>query len=193
VREQASVFFNITAIMGSSAFTCLGDRVRVRVAFGPVLATSRADYERAGGHAHRRVRAAVAEDIALAANFDAVHVYLGCRSPSFRMYDGFASLVRGWTKNIATGASSIAWWCGLMVVAWIWSLAGGFVTSPYFYAASVVQVWVLGRRVGRFGPFTAIAYPLFLVVFLAVFVRSVALIALCRPVRWRGRSVATRS
>ena len=78
------------------------------------------------------------------------------------------------------------------MVAWIWSLAGGPFTSPWFYAASVVQVWVLGRRAGRFGPVTALLYPVALVFFLAVFLRSVALTALGRPVRWKGRAVPSR-
>ena len=51
---------------------------------------------------------------------------------------------------------------------------------------------MLGRRVGRFGLLSAVAYPLLVVFFLVVFLRSVALTLLRRPVRWKGRPVATR-
>src|SRR4051794_29617894 len=192
-RERLSVLFNITALMGSAACTPLGRRARPRVAFGPVLATSRSAYDGAGGHAGAGVRGAVAEDIALAARYDRVAVFGGRGTASFRMYPtGVGAIVEGWTKNIAAGFGAIAWWFALAVVAWIWSLAGGPFASPWFYAATAVQVWVLGRRVGRFGPVVAALYPAALVFFLAVFVRSLVLRWLRRPVSWRGRRIAAR-
>jgi 4,4'-diaponeurosporenoate glycosyltransferase len=69
---------------------------------------------------------------------------------------------------------------------------GGWITSPWFYAASAAQVFVLGRRCGRFGVLTAVAYPALVLFFLVNFARSVALTALRRPVRWKGRRVAPR-
>jgi hypothetical protein len=47
------------------------------------------------------------------------------------------------------------------------------------------------RRVGSFGPVTALLFPLPFLVFLAVFARSLVLTALGRPVAWKGRMVAT--
>jgi 4,4'-diaponeurosporenoate glycosyltransferase len=191
--EQLSVFFNITALMGSTGFTALGRRVRSSLAFGPVLACRRAAYEAAGGHAHPSVRGAVAEDIALARRFRTVSLHTGWPDVSFRMYpDGLRSLVQGWTKNIASGAASVRWWFAALVVGWMWSLNGGWITSPWFYAASAAQVLVLGRRAGRFGLLTALAYPVLVLFFLVVFLRSVALTALRRPARWKGRLVAPR-
>ncbi len=191
--EQLSVFFNITALMGSTAFTALGSRVRTSLAFGPVLACTRTAYEAAGGHAHPSVRGAVAEDIALARRFPSVSLHTGWPDLSFRMYPGgLRPLVQGWTKNIASGAASVRWWFALLVVGWLWSLNGGWITSPWFYAASVVQVLVLGHRAGRFGLLTAVAYPVLVLFFLVIFLRSVALTALRRPVRWKGRRVAPR-
>ena len=189
--EQLSVFFNVTALMGSSGFTAFGRRVRARVAFGPVLATTADGYRRVGGHAHPDVRRSLVEDIALRRLYADVALYTGKGAATFRMYpDGVRSLIQGWTKNIATGFGSIAWWFGVAVVAWIWSLAGSPFTSPWLYAASAVQVWVLGWRAGRFGPITAALYPVLLLFFLVVFLRSLALTALRRPMRWRGRVVS---
>jgi 4,4'-diaponeurosporenoate glycosyltransferase len=135
----------------------------------------------------------VAEDIALARRFLTVNLHTGWPDISFRMYPGgLRPLVQGWTKNIASGAASVRWWCALAVVGWMWSLNGGWITSPWFYAASAAQVLVLGRRAGRFGLLSALLYPLLVLFFLVVFVRSVALTALRRPVRWKGRAVAAR-
>ena len=50
--SSSACCFNITALMGSVAFTALGTRVRPTLAFGPVLACSAAAYEASGGHAH---------------------------------------------------------------------------------------------------------------------------------------------
>jgi 4,4'-diaponeurosporenoate glycosyltransferase len=105
---------------------------------------------------------------------------------------GVRPLLQGWTKNIATGAGSVPWWAAPLMVGWIWSLAGGPFASWWCYLASVVQVAVQGRRVGRFGPIGALVYPLLLAVFLVVFVRSAVLTALGREVWWRGRRVPSR-
>jgi len=191
--EQLSVFFNVTALMGSVAFTALGTRIRPTLAFGPVLACRRTAYLASGGHAHPSVRGAVAEDIALARRFPSVRIFTGRPDFSFRMYPGgLRSLVQGWTKNIASGAASVRWWFAVLIVGWLWSLNGGWITSVWFYGASAVQVLVLGRRAGRFGAISALAYPLLVVFFLVVFLRSVALTLFRRPVPWKGRPVATR-
>ena len=191
--EQLSLFFNVTALMGSVAFTVLGTRVRPTLAFGPVLACRRAAYEAGGGHAHPSVRGAMAEDIALARRFPSVRIFTGRPDVSFRMYPGgLRPLVQGWTKNIASGAASVRWWFALLIVGWLWSLNGGWITSVWFYGASAVQVLVLGRRAGRFGPISALAYPVLVVCFLLVFLRSVVLTLFRRPVPWKGRPVATR-
>lgn len=192
--EQLSLLFNVTALMGSVGFTVLGRRARSRMAFGPVLACSRARYDAIGGHAGPAVRAAVAEDLALGDAFGATSLHTGDRGDvEIRMYPGgLGSLVQGWTKNIATGASHVRWWFSLMVVAWIWSLAGGWLSSPWFYLATVVQLVVLGRRAGRFGLPAVLVYPVLTAFFLIVFLRSVALTALRRPVRWKGRRLAPR-
>jgi 4,4'-diaponeurosporenoate glycosyltransferase len=191
--EQLSLFFNVTALMGSVAFTVLGTRVRPTLAFGPVLSCRRAAYEASGGHAHPSVRGAVAEDIALARRFPSVALFTGRPAVTFRMYPGgVRALIQGWTKNIASGAASVRWWFVLPIVGWLWSLNGGWITSAWFYAAGAVQVLVLGRRAGRFGPLSALAYPLLVVFFLVVFLRSVALTLLRRPVPWKGRPVAAR-
>ena len=191
--EQLSLFFNVTALMGSVAFTVLGTRIRPTLAFGPVLACRQADYEAGGGHADASVRGAMAEYIALARRFPSVALFTGRPDVSFRMYPtGLRALIRGWTKNIASGAASVRWWFAVLIVGWLWSLNGGWITSVWFYAASAVQVLVLGRRSGRVGPLSAVAYPLLVVCFLVIFLRSVALTLLRRPVPWKGRPVATR-
>lgn len=193
--ERCSLVFNVVELMGCRGFTVAGRRGHGGrpLAFGPVLACRREAYERVGGHAHPSVRAAVSEDIALGRAVGRVEVYMGGRDVALRMYPGgWRSLVQGWTKNVASGATAVPWWAALGSVAWVWSLAGGWLVSVWCYVMSALQLAVQARRAGRFGAVTPLVYPLLVLVFVALFVRSAVLIALRRPVRWKGRAVAPR-
>ena len=191
--EQASLLFNVAELMGTGAFTPFGDRVASPVAFGPVLALQREVYDRIGGHADPAIRAMHTEDIGIARAVGRARLHTGAPTTSYRMYpDGLRQLARGWTRTIATGARSVRWWCLLGTVAWIWSLAGGWLAAPLVYPLSALQVWVLGRRAGSIHPLTAVAYPLAVLVLVVVFLRSAVAVVLRRDVTWKGRRVAAR-
>ncbi len=205
--EQLAAIFNVVAMAGTDAATPLGRRRGARGAFGPVLATSRADYEEVGRH--EAVRSSVVDDVALAKRYrDAglpVTVRAGADAVWFRMYPrGFGQLVEGFTKNLAAGARSIRPATGLVVLAWLTLLVqasvapvraavGGdsVVLAAGLYAVVAAQVWWMVRRVGRFHPWVAAVFPLSVVLFLAVFVRS-AVATVRGSVSWRGRRVSTR-
>ncbi len=189
--EQASLLANVTALMGSGGFTVAGSRTAATVAFGPVLAIGRSTYERVGGHA--AVRSMHTEDIGLARAVGRSTLTTGRPDTSFRMYpDGLRQLVQGWTRSIATGARFTPWWLSIAVIAWVWSLAGGWLAEPLVYPLSAVQFWVLGRRAGSLHPVTALVYPLAVVVFVVIFVRSLFAMVLRRDVTWKQRSVPSR-
>ncbi len=187
--EQLSLVCNVTALMGSVAFTVLGRRPRPRVAFGPVLACRRDRYDEVGGHAHPEVRSAVLEDLALARRVGATDVYVGSSAgTAFRMYPGgLRQLVEGWTKGLGTGVDATPWWALVGVAGWVWSLAGGWLVSPWFWLASAVQLWALGRIAGRFSVVGVLAHPVLTAAFVVLVVRSVVLRRLGRSVRWKGR------
>lgn len=189
--EQASVLCNITALMGCGAFTALGTRIQPTVAFGPVLALHRSEYDRVGGHADERVRSMHTEDIGLARSVGESHLFTGQTDTTFRMYpSGLRQTIQGWTRSIATGARFTRWWITLAVLAWVWSLAGGWLATPIVYPLSAIQVWVLGRRAASTHPLTALLYPLAAVVFVFIFARSMFAVLLGRNVSWKGRRVA---
>jgi 4,4'-diaponeurosporenoate glycosyltransferase len=192
--EQASLLANVTALMGSGGFTIGGSRLDPVVAFGPVLAIGRATYDEVGGHGAEPVRAMHTEDIALARLVGRSRLFTGRPDTSFRMYpQGFGQLVQGWTRSIATGARFAPWWLSLAVGLWVWSLAGGWLAEPWVYPLSAGQFWILGRRAGSMHPVTALLYPLAVVVFVGVFLRSMFMIAFRRDVTWKQRSVAARA
>ncbi|MFZ4667738.1 MAG: glycosyltransferase [Microthrixaceae bacterium] len=200
--EQCSALFNTIAVMGAGA----GARGGPSGAFGPVLATTLADYRTAGGH--ESVRAEVVEDLALARRYRItrlpVHVMLGGRSIRFRMYPaGIRQLAEGWTKNFASGASSTGLARLGAVFLWITSLGSSSITlvdaargnvplaiAGGIYALFVVQLVVLFRLVGRFGVLTALCYPALFVVFCGIFVRSLWRTHVRRSVQWRDRQIS---
>ncbi|WP_341230166.1 glycosyltransferase family 2 protein [Nocardioides salarius] len=214
-HEQLSAYFNVVALLASGAFA---RRPSARpMAFGPCLLTSRADYERAGTHA--AVRAEILDDVELARAYDRAGLPVRCLagggSVQMRSYPaGLAQLVRGWTKNIASGASAAApvptlaavlWLCvhHAVAVGLLLALveAGGASAGPpahghpaLWVAAWVVTAWHLRlvlRRVGSFRWWTWAVFPVALLAFDVVFARS--LVATLRgSVRWRGREVAPK-
>jgi 4,4'-diaponeurosporenoate glycosyltransferase len=148
----------------------------------------------------------VLDDVALAAAYRRaglpVRVLGGRGTIGFRMYPGgVRDLVAGFTKNVAAAAVAIRPLPALAVAGWLAACAAPAVlvdrlpawVAAACYVAVVVQLAVHLRRLGSFRPVVALAYPVALAVFLAVFVRSALLTVGRGRVRWKGRSVPTRS
>lgn len=201
--ERLAAFFNIVGMMGAVACTPLGRRLEPRGAFGPCLATPALDYRRVGGH--EAARSGVLDDVALAAAYRRaglpVRVYGGRGTVDFRMYPGgLPELVRGFSKNMATAAVAVRPLAALAVAGWLAACAAPLVLAlrvpgplaAACYLAVALQVWVHLRRLGTFGPAVAMAYPLALAVFVAVFARSMLVTYGRGRVTWKGRSLPTR-
>jgi 4,4'-diaponeurosporenoate glycosyltransferase len=157
----------------------------------------------------------VLEDVALARRFradgESVHSFGGRDLLAFRMYPrGLRQLVEGWGKNFAGGAASVPPARLVTVVAWItaclvsgaagirgvvdlvagdadWTSAVGVLV----YVAFAVQLWVMFRQVGNFGPMTAALYPIATLAFVAIFGWSLGNVVR-GEVRWKGRTIRLR-
>lgn len=187
--EHASMLFNLLAIMAARPFGR-----RQPLAFGPVLACTRDRYLELGGHGHPSVRGALVEDLAIGRLFGDVASHVAePASVRYRMYpDGVAGVVRGFTRSIGAGLGRTDPLVTALAVAWCASLGGGLFVSPWLWVPSALQVLVLSRRAGRYGPVGAALYPLHLAFFTAMVLRSTALRALGGSVDWRGRRVPVR-
>jgi 4,4'-diaponeurosporenoate glycosyltransferase len=184
--ERLSATVALVAVLGAGTG-------RRPVGYGPAMAVPRTTYLATGGH--DLAASDVAEDLALAAGLHRagvpVHAYLDDGSGvTVRMYPGgWRSLVEGWTKNLAAGAGGVAWWRSLLVAVWVTGALRAIGDGPLAHAVVAAQHLVLLRLVGRFGVITALVWPLPLVVFVGLFVRSVWRRVLRREVTWRGRQV----
>lgn len=199
--EEASALFGIVSFMGVGA----GRHDITDGAFGPVMATTRSDYELVGGH--ESVRSEIVEDMALARRFishdRSVTVLTGGPKLRFRMYpSGFASLLEGWTKNFATGAGGTPVTRLAGIVVWLTAMGSAFMTllgsigDPSKMAiglglcgAFALQLRTMFSSLGNFSATAALLFPLQLIVFFAVFFRSLWQTTIRRQVRWRGRVI----
>ncbi len=203
--EQLSAFCNVVSMMATGAFRP-GDERDHNVAYGPCLVTSAVAYRRAGGHA--AVAGEVVEDVQLARAHrrvgQAVHCLAGGDAISFRMYpSGLGQLIEGWTKDLASGAGLVSPLPMLGAVAWVAACATvgaeGVVAAVHAGESSFWPLigwllvagqltWLL-RRLGSFRWWTAVAFPIPLAAFLAIFLRSCVHRSIRRSVRWRGRTI----
>lgn len=199
--EQLSALFNVIAIMGTGAGH------RANGAFGPVMLTSFGEYRRVGGHT--AVRDEVVEDLAIAANFRAcdlpVSVLEGGADIRFRMYpDGLGQLAEGWTKNFALGAGSTPPLRLIATVIWVTAMGSAAIAvvdaargelevlwAVLLYGSFVAQAEVMFRQVGRFRALTSVLYPVPLVFFVGIFLRSLWRVHVRHNVTWRGRTIST--
>lgn len=201
--EQLSLFFNLIVMMTTALFTPWGNRVKATSFFGPCQIMLAKDYWAVDGHAV--AKQAILEDIVLG---EALHKHTGKRiraragrgAISFRMYpEGFTSLIEGWTKNFATGASLIPGWLLTLVSLWITgmfiaTLSGiaPFMWSGYAYVIGYLTTgmltWMLARKVGNFSIATILFYPLYLMFFVGLFIRS-SRHAKKKKVTWKGRTI----
>ena len=160
------------------------------IAFGPCLLTSAEDYARVGGH--DAVRAEILEDVHLARRYRdaglAVSCFAGGPLVRSRPYPGGPrQMVDGWSRNLAAGAVSASPLAVAGTVVWVAShvtvtlrLAAALhrwlrrrdpaPAAPLlaFVAVAAHQRWLL-RRIGSFRRWTAFAFPVPLLGFLAIF------------------------
>ncbi len=205
--EQLSAVFNLLTFMGMGAFGVLGSPDRPHGLFGPVLLIDRAAYNAVGGHA--AVRSEILEHMSmrrlLADRAIPVRCLNGRGVVHTRMYpDGLRSLVEGWTKAFAAGASktggttlivSVLWMTGGMLAAILALLPALRPMAPAWndlvpYGAYTLSLYVMLRRIGRFRWWASPCYPLLFVTFFLIFGRSAMLRSKGGSVTWKGRSMS---
>lgn len=207
--EELAAGVNLAAVLASGAGRPVGRVGGTPVAFGPCLATYRYDWERTGGHA--RSPGGVLDDVELARVYRAaglpVRVLLGGELVRFRMYPGgWPDLLSGFRKNVAGGLFAAPALAALGAVAFVagglqaaagaltgWRAAEGWrrwLRECIAYGVYAVVCHRLFRRVGRFGRWTAAAYPVPFGTLAVLLAASLSDAVLGRQT-WKGRVVAT--
>lgn len=203
--EQLALLFNLIGLMAVKLGAGGG------VAFGPAMATSKADYERIGSH--DAVAGYVVEDWFIAHVYERAGLpasaYMGHGHLNYRMYPGgLRDLVVGFNKNFATAAGQVSWvrmaavvlWLsGLFWAAWClpaslfgWPIVGqpSLLYNGSLYLAFALQLAVIVRPVGAFG-LTPLCFPIPVVFFIGVFLLSILNLERGQ-IEWKGRKISTR-
>jgi hypothetical protein len=63
---------------------------------------------------------------------------------------------------------------------------------PIVFPLSALQFWILGRRAASIHPLTVLLYPLAVLAFIVIFLRSLVALIFGRRVEWKGRDVDAR-
>lgn len=205
--ERLSALFNLMIAMGVDAFTFRGVNRRPSGSFGQCILCGRHDYFAVGGHA--RVRGLVLENLNLGRLFQeaglGISCYGGAGTLFFRMYpEGVRDLIDGWSKGLASGASHTRPGTMALILAWISGafavaiLAGISIVNGSSrertsgltsYALFSAQLYWMVRRIGDFGILTCLLFPLHLIFFVLVYLRSFMMVSVRRRVQWKGRVI----
>ena len=168
-------------------------------AFGPVIVTSRKDYEYTGGH--EAIKDSVIEDIKLGKLYVLkglnVNNFLGDGIVKFRMYpNGFKQLFEGFSKNMSSGAFTGGILSFLISLVWIsgYFLSFSNFTFPIYYIIfrylSLASLfYILLKPTGDYKWYDAIFYPIHFSFFIVVFFYSLYQTIIVRKVTWKGRKV----
>ena len=196
--EQWSAFFNV--IIPAS----IGSGNDGTGAFGPCIVCSREGYKESGGH--ELVKGEILDHHALGKCFASlgyrVRNYIGISVLYFRMYPGgWNSLWRGWGKSMASGAAATRFRRLLPVIIWIMGMISSFflfidtfhteglLIGTVIYVLYALEIAVLLRRVGNFHWWVWGLYPLPLLFFLLLFIRSFVMTFVKKKVNWKDREI----
>lgn len=205
-RLQAVFHLMLLIATRSGAENARGER---RFAIGQYLLFTREAYD--GIQGHDRVRNRVAEDLALARevadNGGRVATAHAPGLVSVRMYpEGLAGFLRGWRRNFKEGLASagvaatveltavIGWLLGAPLLVATSAVAGsgvGMLVGGGLFALGAFSVAKRQREIGDFPTWSALFYPVFVVLFASI--SALALFDRLRGARvtWKGREVMT--
>jgi 4,4'-diaponeurosporenoate glycosyltransferase len=203
--EQFSLFFNLIQIAANGTtmiFACF----KVGL-YGPVILLNNMTYQAIGGHTS--VKNSIVDDLSLGEKLTkmgfAFRLLLGGDFISFRMYrNGISDLLLGWTKNYASGALKTPLILFIMVFLWICSCLSvtiGILHSisiqnvlyliifSFLYLLWVLELFRISRHIGSFKKSTIICFPIYLVLFLLVFINSFFKKLFFMDVVWKDRKI----
>lgn len=207
--ENLSLFFNIILIAGMGVFTPFQTRINPIGAFGPCLVCKREDYYKIDGH--KSIKGKVMEDIEIGKKFIKAKIPVFCfggkGTIDFRMYPGgFIEVIKGWSKGFGSGAKSTSIPILIMVIAWI--VGAIFPLNLFFdglfpfnlsivltglalYFTFIAQIYWMSYRIGSFGIWASVFYPIPLAFFIIVFFYSLILTIFRKRVTWKNREIKT--
>lgn len=211
---QPQLFAVIAGRYGSGDRVSRARRPVDKIANGQCLLMTRAAYDAVGGHAS--VRATVVEDLALAQRTATlglpVHLVVGERQLTTRMYISLAELVRGWRKNVYAGgreamplgklgqtlfpvllllpAGAQLWPVAILLLSLVTPISDRVTLGAIIALGATLAFWSAVYRRATLSPLWALAFPLGAAAYLLIALQA---IARGHRVEWRGREYLSAS
>lgn len=197
-------FAMILNVLGVFAFTSpFEKRNKAKGLYGACIVTTRADYDKIGGH--QSIRSEMLDDLNLGARYYNAGIkisnYIGRELVSFRMYpNGFRSELEGFAKGAVLSASTLHPYTLLFIIVWILGLIASSLSFffighsaflPLFlgYMMYAIEISCINRFVGRFGIIHPLFHFLSVIFFLIVVGYSLYQSVVRRKVIWKGRYI----
>ncbi|QIV79285.1 glycosyltransferase [Fervidobacterium pennivorans] len=166
-------------------------------AFGPVIFTSKKDYQLIGGH--EAIKDSVLEDIKLGRLYSEhglnVSNFLGNHTVKFRMYPlGLKQLFEGFSKNMSSGAITGGWFSFILAILWMFGIYSSMTSIFTFggilrYFVTSIVLYIMAKPTGEYTFYDALLYPMYYAFFLIVFFNSLYLTIFKKEVYWKGRKI----
>jgi hypothetical protein len=205
---QPQVFAVIAGRYGGGDRVSRARRPVDKIANGQCLLITREAYDQVGGHA--AVRDVVVEDLKLAQRTAAlglpVHLVVGERQLTTRMYTSLPELVKGWRKNVYAGgreamplgllgqllfplllvlpAAAQLLPVGVLLAAFVTPVSDRDTLAAIIKLGATLTFWAAVYRRSGLSPLWALLFPLGAATYLAIALQA---IARGRRVEWRGR------
>jgi 4,4'-diaponeurosporenoate glycosyltransferase len=197
--EQLSLFFNLLMAAGAGGWSGW-EQPRL---FGQALLLPRALYLRAGGHA--QVRGCALENLHFAGAVvkagGTLRVVVGKGVLHMRMFpEGFTQMWQSWRRGAAAGASATGRIALLLAIPWLCAITLAALAAATLrdqaqavavalYLVACAEVYWMARRLGSFGWFTALLYPVPLLFYFTIFAGSAWALHSGAKATWRGRQL----
>ncbi|SHH59148.1 glycosyltransferase [Thermosipho atlanticus] len=198
--EHFNYMFNIFAVSSTTLLKVFG-KAKPIGAFGPVVLTSKEDYEKTGGHSS--VSSEIVEDLRLGQVYlekgIKVNNYLGHNLIKFRMYPkGLKELLEGTTKNMAVGLQKSNFINTLLILVWFFGILYSIPLklTPFkilLYFSYVIQFYLMTRKVGDYDLLDALIYPFYSLFFILTLLWSIYKTVFLKKVSWKGREIIVKS
>lgn len=193
-HEHFTLVFNLVIIYMSNLIGTFSKKPKG--AFGPVILTSRKDYEYVGGH--KAIRDSVLDDIKLGKLYSKSNInvknFLGGRYIKFRMYpQNLRQLYEGFSKNMASGSISGGFFNLIIAILWTFGIFSALFTFDryfvYRYFSVVVFLYLLSKNLGDYKWYDYIFFPIHLLFFTVTFFNSLYRKLFLHSVVWKGRKI----
>ena len=197
--EKLSSVFHLVVFASSGITSILNSE---KGGFGPCLMIDKETYWNLDGH--QAIRSEIVEHLAFvrraAANGLPTYAYSGRGVLDMRMYEAnIKSVIRGWGKSFATGATTASPLLSLLNIFWITAMVSFLINLPdagwlgvLGYLFFVVWLYRTLIEIGSFRWYDVVIFPVHFFFFVIVFAYSFVNAFFLKQTTWKGRSIINK-